>query len=158
MTAADSGPGQHHAENPRPVVATSRLVDPGRPSELGGDRHQGGLEQTAIVQIRDQGSQGMVKDRNLAGQRGSNVEVGIPGAVLQRYEPHTRLDQPPCQQHPHARRPVAVSFAGCGLFLGEIKGRAGRRRVDHPVGLPVERVDRLETRDLGLAVNSLVDQ
>ncbi len=130
------------------MVATDTLgVDLWRASELTRDVDRGRLQQAALGQSIQQGSEALVEAGELFRLEGVEpVVVGIPATAGDCDEPNSRLDQSHPQQTVQAELRLAELGCRFGVLLADVERLARPGRGDHRVGLlrePVEAVEQL---------------
>ena len=100
ITAA---PGQPHAHGVGIVVATigGPATDAviGRATELAAPDDEGALEEPTLLEVGNEGGDGLVYATNEVAVGALDVVVAVPRAIVQLYEPHTFFDELAGQRH-----------------------------------------------------------
>src|SRR5690349_17450493 len=106
-----AGAGKEHRHRVRPVVAAGVTVDLRRTAKFAQCDDERAREQAALIQVVDQGRDGVVPARQSLPACVENADVMIPATVIERNEWHPRFDETPSQERPLAERIAAVSAA-----------------------------------------------
>src|SRR5438552_10863769 len=94
LPALAAATGQSNAEDLGVMIAPGSSIDLRRAPKFGSDHHQCGIEQTALVEIPNQGGEGLVEFGHLSVKRIFDVVVVVPTSVSKGNKEHSCLDQP----------------------------------------------------------------
>ena len=142
--ALEAAAGEEDGEDAGPMVAAGVFVDLGGAAELRGDHDEGGIEETAAVEVADEGGVAFVEGGELALDAGADVDMVIPSAIDEGDEADAAFDEAACHEHAHAGV-VAAIFVLDSVGLGlEVEGFAGLLGADQAVGVLVEGVHGVE--------------
>ena len=145
------------------MVTAARRVDLRCPAELAREPNDRGVEQAALIEIGDQAGDPGVERGHLIEAVLGEIDVRIPGAVVERDEPRASLDQP-AGEHQVLREAFGVE-AGVGpdeaghFAAVQIQRRFGfaferervlrRLRGEERSGPLVEIIHRVLNREIG---------
>jgi hypothetical protein len=120
LTAFDSSTTHHHRPAPRPVVATSILIDSGSAAKFTHPKYNGVFDQTPLVQFLHEIAHAFVKSWAVSGPDGvENASVVVPPAQVDFHAGHTRFQEFAGQKAAHSKAvvpsPVGVHHRG-GFF------------------------------------------
>src|SRR5688500_13513710 len=97
----------------RPMIATRVLVNLRRPSEFAQQDDEGGVEQSSIVEITNEGGDALIDIGHLRfPQALENVRVMIPTLVHARHERDANLRQASAEQQALSKVVAAITFTG----------------------------------------------
>ena len=96
-----------------------------RPAELTHHHHEGGVEQAAVIEVLNEGGDHLLEISSLPLERGEDVRVMVPAAVVDGHKRDPRLDQSAGQQGLLTEGVAAVGVAdGVGLAF-DLEGPQG---------------------------------
>ena len=115
------------------MVTTTIFIHLGSTTKFTQRNHERAIEHAALVQIGDEGCNGLVPCRQTLVQGLEQLGVVIPTAIVDGDEGDTRLHQPTGQKGTLAEGVASIKFTHAQRFSGEVKSGLGTLRL-HQVG------------------------